>query len=297
MGRQINPSEVEDAPSGNGPIKGSRESQYYPKPKPYSNSMSEDELVTKNFLAIVQNKVDGGQLRLPKGSEERNILEEVIVYPGFYAGTLFGLTQFFVMRRAPSYFMKWNWQRMQKNKEIVTQYDPQKHAYKETLWAKPFSILFDGFFSCISGLSVWMIFMDKQKVFNTAADIPLMKGKSMISDTLCTDFLDEHKRIRPDFWRDYKDDSLTAIQTFVLNCKKRKVYEKQIQKEMNMTTINDEMEDIIPSLPTKVPDDILLTEPNDENESDDWASIEAFEEEEEGFPSNNDEFWSGYGRK
>ena len=297
MVRQIRSSEVEDASSGNGSINGTPESPYYPKPKPYSSShsMSEDELVTKNFLAIVQKKVDSGQLRLPKGSEERNMLEEKIVYPGFYAGTLFGLTQFYVMRRAPAYWVKRNWQRMQKNKEFLAN-NHQQQTYKESNWVKPFSILFDGFFSCLSGLSVWMIFMDKQKVYKTAADIPLIQGRSVISDTLCTDFLEEHKRIRPDFWSDYKDDSLTALQTFVQNCKKRKAYEKQIQTEMKMTATDDDTVTIIPSLPTKVPDDILITEQNEVNESHDWASIEAFEEEES-FPGTNDSFWSGYGRK
>ena len=52
------------------------------------------------------------------------------------------------------------------------------------------------------------------------AEMPLMEGKSTISNTLCHDFIriyKEQEEKSPRFWKEQKDDSTLAISKFVQN--------------------------------------------------------------------------------
>ena len=100
-----------------------------------------------------------------------------------------------------------------------------------------------------------------------------MEGKSEISNALCADFIDIHKQVRPRFWKEYTDDSLTAISTFVNNCEKRHLYQKQIGREIGLAS-GTGLKDI--ELPSSVPDGMI----QDVDELDDWAALEDFDDEQ-----------------
>jgi len=210
-----------------------------------------------------------------------------VMYPGFYAGAFVGMAQFFIMRRAPIYLMNRHLRQTAKQQKDVIQ---KSSVFREDKWTRPWTILLDASFSMATGTCVWLVSLDKEKMFQTTADIPLMEGKSNISDSLCGDFIQEYNNIRPAFWDEYKDDSLTYLQNFIQNCQKRQAYERQLKREM---MIDETTESI--SLPTKVPQDILQVE-EEERQSLDWATIEDFEEEETE-SDTDDTFWTNTERK
>jgi len=59
---------------------------------------------------------------------------------------------------------------------------------------------------------------------NDLADIPLVKGRSLVSDELCTDFIKEYNNMPPQIWTSKnaaESTSMQAIKTFIENCNKR----------------------------------------------------------------------------
>lgn len=80
---------------------------------------------------------------------------------------------------------------------------------------------------------------DTDEILNKAADIPLIEGRSIVCDQLCDDFIEEYQSIPPEFWHNLNksrpDSSPTkaflAIEKFVQNCMKRRIYESQLTEQ------------------------------------------------------------------
>ena len=79
---------------------------------------------------------------------------------------------------------------------------------------------------------------DPKKILDQVSEVPLVSGRSIISDELCDDFILEHGQFPTEFWQRLKNSSedattLTqiciAMDNFVTNCKKRRIYEKELQ--------------------------------------------------------------------
>jgi len=78
-----------------------------------------------------------------------------------------------------------------------------------------------------------MYFLDMKKMTETASCIPLVEGRSMISDELCDDFIGIYYSIHQKTWEKYEGKSipLDRISSFVKNCMKRKVIETQLLEQ------------------------------------------------------------------
>jgi len=254
---------------------------------PFDNSLSQDEKVVKAFVDTIQFKLDHHILKAPKG-KERKLLQDAVFFPGFYIGAIAGVATFVLLRRGPIYVMnrmnasnninnqvkaQTQAQQLLKNKSssLVSQTPKTNHTkkpeFKEGPIMKVVGTIFDGILSSMIGLAVWTVSTDKQKVFTTAADIPLIEGRSEISNILCDDFINIYRNdVRPNFWKEYTDDSLTAISRFVHNCEKRHLYQRKIKREMGLrsgfggTKSFDNID-----LPSPVPDDI-----EDFDDANDW---------------------------
>ena len=84
-------------------------------------------------------------------------------------------------------------------------------------------------------------FTEKKKLLNDMSQIPLVEGKSLLSDKLCDDFIDVYRGIPKRTWEKYEVselngegggvEALTAIGNFVKNCLKRQAKEKEILEE------------------------------------------------------------------
>jgi hypothetical protein len=80
--------------------------------------------------------------------------------------------------------------------------------------------------SLLVGASTALFLTDEVKMQkNDLANIPLVKGRSLVSEELCSDFIREYNRLPKQLWSSGKNDaenlSLNAIGNFVGNCQKR----------------------------------------------------------------------------
>lgn len=78
-----------------------------------------------------------------------------------------------------------------------------------------------------------MYFLDRKRMMDAAGGIPLVEGRSLISDELCDDFTNVYRSIPQKTWEKYDGKSvpLDTVSNFVKNCIKRKVIETQILEE------------------------------------------------------------------
>ena len=121
------------------------------------------------------------------------------------------------------------------------------------------AIFIEGAFSMWAGFRGYD-YMSQQSTdsYHAVSEIPLVKGRSHISETLCRDWMDiTQNQIPTEFWDLHKqgcilrdDKTWTAFQQFAINCQKRQHYEQRIRKQQ--PNIQDSSTTPI-NLPTKVP--------------------------------------------
>jgi len=246
---------------------------------PFDNALSEDEIVVKTFVKCVEEKLDSKSI-LPE-EDEGKIISKAILYPGAYLGSAVAIASFIGLRKIPVYLAN-----------RINAKSSKGTLIKETPVAKVVGSIFDAVLAGCFGFTGWVVCSDKNKILNEMAEIPLIQGKSDISDKLCGDFIAIHQDIRPQFCNEYSDDTLTAIQTFVKNCEKRQMYEKRLRRDLGIGyNDNDGKRSSIP-LPNRVPDNILEEEMDNVGAAD-WAEMEDFDEEQQQLNSNDDDFWNG----
>ena len=199
-------------------------------------------------------------LKAPHG-EEGNRLKESVMYPGFYLGAAVGIGQFVFLRKAPIALMR----------------RAGQTNFPESSKMKPFSILFDAALSAAMAGTVWIMTTDKEKVFKTASEIPLIQGKSDVSDALCDDFITHYETIRPDFWQNNTNSDgergLRAISDFVVNCKRRQALERRLRREAGLGPFDPVS---IPSggVPSDFGDDYMTIDDGEEAEGIEWTNTE-----------------------
>ncbi len=117
---------------------------------------------------------------------------------------------------------------LQRMSAVKNTLENQKMTMKESL----FSLPGDLFLSTMIGLSTAIFLSDFSRIKQDVERIPLVKGRSLVADELCTDFVLQYNRM---FFNSEKklveqnkkiDQSLI---TFILNCKKRKEVEEYLQ--------------------------------------------------------------------
>ena len=91
----------------------------------------------------------------------------------------------------------------------------------------------DAFASVTVAMFASTQFADRTKLLRDMADIPLVEGRSLISDELCDDFVDVYRSIPKRTWDRYEGtvDTLDAIGKFVRNCMRRRIVEEELRRE------------------------------------------------------------------
>lgn len=116
----------------------------------------------------------------------------------------------------------------------------------------------DIFVSGMMALYMSAVWTDKKRLLNEAAEIPLVEGRSLISDELCTDFMKNYATIPQDTWRKHRgtSDALTAIEAFVVNCHRRQMLEQTLRHERGLQP-GGSAQDYHPTIPSPgVPRDL-----------------------------------------
>lgn len=84
--------------------------------------------------------------------------------------------------------------------------------------------------SLFLGSAISEYFTDTDQMVQTAANIPLVAGRSAISDVLCKDFVQLYTSIPKQTWETHKGSSTEwdALGTFCQNCIRRQTLEKEV---------------------------------------------------------------------
>jgi hypothetical protein len=206
----------------------------------------------------MQIKADKGEFsRIRKEPEDRRALHAVI-RPGMIIGWMTTIVTFVGLRRIPKYLMNrslssresflhgrkgnpyYDLVRDKKQRpwlpHVKTHRDGSTSFYEGWLLS-PILIAVDAILACGMGLVACVVSTPKRKLFETTADIPLVSGRSAVSDTLCTDFIENYQRLPADLWTPKKlkgDDVSTNLKRFIENCARRQAMEKQLRLESGL---------------------------------------------------------------
>ena len=124
-----------------------------------------------------------------------------------------------------------------------------------TKWVQTmFGALVEGSFSFWIGFRAYQLAAQtNESTYEVISQIPLVRGRSVVADNLCADWVRITKQeISPAFWDnlDHEDSKLReertwhAIRAFSQNCVRRKLYERVVAKEQDGDV----------TLPNRVPD-------------------------------------------
>jgi hypothetical protein len=282
---------------------------------PPNNNLGEDELLMKTFYDLMQVKADRGEFqRIRQEPEDRKAIFEAI-RPSFAIASASALATFVFLRKVPRWYMNralgkkesrfygrdghphYDSSRNQKNAlfpRIKTLKDGST-SFHEGLLIKPLTIAIDLTVSLATGAAVWFYTIDKKGTFDAISNVPLVEGRSAVSDTLCADFIDQKNKLPKKLWTEYNDDAVTMLRKFIENCQRRTQYERQLRIEKGL---EPEEPVIIP--PPGVPPDMVI---EDEEEKaaelyawvaeDDWAAYGDEWDEEDNNDDDDKGFWGG----
>lgn len=105
----------------------------------------------------------------------------------------------------------------------------------------------DAFVSLSVGAYASVYFLDTPKMMKQASEIPLVGGRSLLSEELCRDFTSEFQKFDRRTWDENhpalgsggnaieeKTDFVGLIEGFVLNCRRREIYEEELRKSRGL---------------------------------------------------------------
>ena len=294
----------------------------YPRPgrvplfAPPRNNLGYDELLAKTFIDIMQIKYDRGEFeRIQREPQDREGLAQVM-RPGLIMGGISAIGSFIILRRVPKYSMR---RSLEKRESFVHGrdgnpfYDTVRRQgpwfpyvktrrdgtirFHEGRIIGPFLTAIDAVLACMMGGVVWVVTTPKVKMFEAVADIPLVPGRSAVSDTLCSDFIENYKRIPKDLWAPetiQRDDVTKNIKRFVENCQRRQEMERLLRQNAGLDE-NDPVKIPYPGVPA---DSIVEVEeppeevkPVDDRKPafwlDNWAELDDDDDDDD----DDEEFW------
>lgn len=194
-------------------------------------------------------------------------------------GIALGMGSFLVLRRGPRIISRWLLQRQLSSKSSSNSHrksyefdksfsinnkdpfqtatnktmpQPEKNMERPGLLFRSIKFGVDMFVSLSMAAYGAIIFTNTEKMIQEVADIPLVEGRSLISDELCGDFYEQYRHYPSEIFEKKDDALLQAISRFVRNCRKRQVHENQIQQQEHGwdTPTNDNQQQQHVSIPS-----------------------------------------------
>uniref|UniRef100_A0A7S4MT16 Uncharacterized protein n=1 Tax=Odontella aurita TaxID=265563 RepID=A0A7S4MT16_9STRA len=108
---------------------------------------------------------------------------------------------------------------------------------KMKLMEQAVSVPIDLVLSLVIGCSGAFFLLDIDRMRDDFSRIPLVKGRSLLSEELCADYSRESYRFSSVMNKPKQDDpTIDAIREFVSNCQRRAIYEDQLRKERTLTS-------------------------------------------------------------
>ena len=252
---------------------------------PPRNNLSDDELLAKTFIDIMQIKADSGELsRIYREPQDRRGVLNVMK-PGLMFGGMTAIGTFIALRRLPKHLIKRSLEKRQSfvhGRDGHPLFDAVRKqgpwlphvktrrdgsiSYHEGWFLAPCLITIDAILACAMGFLVSLVSTSNAKLFEAIADIPLVPGRSAVSDALCTDFIANYKRLPKELWTPNKiqfDNVTKNLKRFVENCQRRQGIERQLRYDANLDE-SEPMEIPHPGVPADLA--VEVEEPPDDVE-------------------------------
>ena len=186
--------------------------------------------------------------------DETELLRKAIISErnAYIMGLAVGLAAWITIRYTPRLYIT----RFGSAEKIQKLKEAEEVAKKNnTKWAQAgFAALVEGSFSFWIGYRTYQLAAQtNDSTIEVISQIPLVRGRSVVADTMCADWVRITKQDIPEaFWDnlDHEDSKLReertwhAIRTFSQNCVRRKLYERVVAKEQDGDV----------TLPNRVPD-------------------------------------------
>uniref|UniRef100_A0A7S4K4I7 Uncharacterized protein n=1 Tax=Odontella aurita TaxID=265563 RepID=A0A7S4K4I7_9STRA len=224
---------------------------------PRQTRVEEEVAVFETFASVVQRKfADASNLerldslyKSPAYSREKATLT-AINNNGMAWGLGIGLGTFVALRKAPPAIVRYmRSSRRSQMERANSAYNfnasatqspfersaPDQHRRPGIIF-RTFKLGLDMFASMSVAMYFSVFFADRKKLLRDISEVPLVEGRSLISDELCSDFIQTYQEISKETWSTYrgKSDVIDGIENFVLNCKKRELFEAQVRAERGL---------------------------------------------------------------
>jgi hypothetical protein len=213
-------------------------------------------LLGKHEGILIENK-NSDLTNLKDYEEETALLRTAIISErnAWILGITMGVGAFISIKFLPRYYIyrfggKGKYNKL-KEAEALSRQD-------RSSWARSaIGTLIEGSLSFWIGVRAYQLASQTTEgTYEIIAQVPMVKGRSVVADKLCAEWVQITKRdIPPAFWENLDEGNLqdartwTAIRTFSQNCIKRKLYERVVAKELGGNHTGEMV-----ALPNKVPD-------------------------------------------
>mmetsp|Transcript_3395 Transcript_3395/g.7033 ORF Transcript_3395/g.7033 Transcript_3395/m.7033 type:complete len:325 (-) Transcript_3395:66-1040(-) len=202
------------------------------------------------------------------GEEEHKVVARM-ARMGLREGILASITSFVILRRGPKYIGRWVQRRNAQSsssssngsyqlsdpKQLNASNNPFEKAAQQqrgdfppprgfvsrTVW-----FVFDSVLSLMVGANVSMMYTNKESIRTEVAGLPLVSGRSLVSDALCDDICKELRLVQseknPAYERLRRRTTeptvgsffMEGIVQFTQNCERRRYVEKRIRQESGL---------------------------------------------------------------
>lgn len=214
------------------------------------------KLLSKHEGILIDNKKSDAS-KLEDYQEESNLLRSAIISErnAWILGITVGVGALISIRYLPRLYISrfGGKEKLKKLKEAE-----ELSRQDRTSWARgSIGLLIEGSLSFWIGVRAYQVASQTTDgTYEIISQVPMVKGRSIVADKLCAEWVQITKRdIPPAFWDNLDEGNLkdtrtwTAIRTFSQNCIKRRLYERVVAKELGVSDIQERV-----PLPNKVPD-------------------------------------------
>jgi hypothetical protein len=206
----------------------------------------EETRMVRDILNVLSQRLHEAAPRISKRLEredkgdfaaERKIIRSMNNI-GLGEGVLAGIVTFLVLRRGPDLVKRMVMRRSaQRGGYQLDRPDPfsQPSSSSAASILGGMKLALDVFVSTLMAASASYYFTDERMITATAAQIPLVEGKSLFCDEFC-DLVQQQVSQRSNVeWKQVESPYLQSVYGMAKNCQRRKAYENKLREEQGLS--------------------------------------------------------------
>jgi len=162
----------------------------------------------------------------------------------FASGFLTSIVTFLTIRYGPTYFIKTfggeaRVKALQESQKLFNEQNNHILGHTAQLTVAVMQAAMAGW---VGKRTYETISTRQESSFSQIASIPLVPGSSVISDALCSSWVEAYRDVPLSFWKEISTDKgeFNTIRLFAINCLQRQEYEKRLLRERQPNAQEDE---------------------------------------------------------